>query len=299
MPTAQDHLLNLLRDHDWVIAAWYDDPADPKEIHVVRNAATSSTNLNMPAFLSALHRVEHTQQRFQTLIAPANFRDPHLATQQCQDEPIQLGCQIQPEKADWVGTAGAPCSWLVEPNERHYGILSNWHVMADGFEHVNRTIHQPTTALPTMAKLAYWKSVDSIANNTHDSALADAKIGDFHTISQRILLIGPLDPVPSNANVGLAVCKCGRTTGFTHGRCSAIGAAVRVGYGDFTATFIDQDVFATDDQTFSAPGDSGSLIVTQAAHSPVALLFAGNGQLTIGNPIRYIVDAFNLSFSLK
>ena len=36
---------------------------------------------------------------------------------------------------------------------------------------------------------------------------------------------------------------------------------------------------------FSAPGDSGSLIVTQGGNQPVALLFAGGDGLTIGSPI--------------
>jgi hypothetical protein len=43
--------------------------------------------------------------------------------------------------------------------------------------------------------------------------------------------------------------------------------------------------------TFSAGGDSGSLIVTNnASHNPVALLFAGSSTTTIGNPINEVLS---------
>jgi hypothetical protein len=43
--------------------------------------------------------------------------------------------------------------------------------------------------------------------------------------------------------------------------------------------------------TFSAGGDSGSLIVTNnASHNPVALLFAGSSSTTIGNPIGLVLS---------
>src|SRR5262245_62670461 len=42
--------------------------------------------------------------------------------------------------------------------------------------------------------------------------------------------------------------------------------------------------------TFSAGGDSGSLIVTNDTnHQPVALLFAGSSTTTIGNPIGEVL----------
>src|SRR5207245_10126385 len=41
---------------------------------------------------------------------------------------------------------------------------------------------------------------------------------------------------------------------------------------------------------FSAEGDSGSLIVTQDTADPVALLFAGSGSDTVGNPISDVLN---------
>src|SRR5439155_15600929 len=46
-----------------------------------------------------------------------------------------------------------------------------------------------------------------------------------------------------------------------------------------------------DSTTFSAPGDSGSLIVNAQTAEPVALLFAGDNSSTIGNPIQAVLSA--------
>ena len=42
---------------------------------------------------------------------------------------------------------------------------------------------------------------------------------------------------------------------------------------------------------FSAPGDSGSLIVSQSGNQPVGLLFAGGDGLTIATPIDVVLQA--------
>jgi len=56
----------------------------------------------------------------------------------------------------------------------------------------------------------------------------------------------------------------------------------------FVVSYTNQVVINS--STFSAGGDSGSLIVTNnAAHSPVALLFAGSSTTTIGNPIGEVL----------
>jgi hypothetical protein len=93
-----------------------------------------------------------------------------------------------------------------------------------------------------------------------------------------------------------AVSKRGRTTGLTHATCKATGAAVKVSYGSFTATFTGQAIFENPDKPFSAAGDSGSLILHTQSKMPTALLFAGNDKQTIGSPIGPIRDTFNLSF---
>jgi hypothetical protein len=105
--------------------------------------------------------------------------------------------------------------------------------------------------------------------------------------------------VPGNTvvapSVGLGVAKSGRTTGFTTGTVSSINTSVNVQYQKgcnsgkkFTVGYTNQVVINS--STFSAGGDSGSLIVTNnASHNPVALLFAGSSTTTIGNPMGEVL----------
>jgi len=292
-------LVSLVDTHSWITAAWFDDPNDPHELHLVQTQRHPFTATSLPAAFQHLTVMSTVSPPLRTLIAPATTTNPSNAHHACQDEPIELGCQCQPVAAAWVGTAGAPVSWKNAAGKRVYGVLSNWHVLASGQERLGRTIHQPTVARGTFAILSAWKSISPNEVNTFDAALADALVNDYHTISSRILKIGDLCPTPIRAVIGIEVCKSGRTTGLTCATCTATGAAVRVSYGDFTATFEDQDIYMTAGVPFSAPGDSGSLIVDRANHCPVSLLFAGNSEITIGNPIRHVVDHFGLSFNLN
>lgn len=96
-----------------------------------------------------------------------------------------------------------------------------------------------------------------------------------------------------NARLGMRVQKYGRTTGFTKGRVIGINMTVTVGYNPGPAKFVNQIEFRGVGGTFGGPGDSGSLIVTDDRF-PIALLFAGAGQLVSGNPIQPILDEFRM-----
>lgn len=102
----------------------------------------------------------------------------------------------------------------------------------------------------------------------------------------------------ADASIGLKVKKYGRTTGETNGRISAINATLEVGYDSGVAIFTDQIVISPG--TFSAGGDSGSLIVVNDKRGddklkPVGLLFAGSSLYTIANPIDAVLEAFDVS----
>lgn len=222
-------------------------------------------------------------------------QNPHQA---CYDEPVPLGTQIQPAGHGWVGTAGAPVSFLDRNDTRKIGILSNWHVMAGHAQPGNHQIHQPTVQRPPIATLDVYNAPHPNQTNFVDGAVANALVDGFHTIDIAVLGIGVPNAQQADAAVGDPALKAGRTTEVTLGRCTAIGAAVRVGYGDFDALFADQDVYEPTGPPFSAPGDSGSLIVHGDDHAPLSLLFAGGGDITIGNPMRYVVPAFRLTFDL-
>ena len=128
----------------------------------------------------------------------------------------------------------------------------------------------------------------AIALSTIDS-LDNATPGDGYGIPKTTTL---------PATINLPVKKYGRTTGLTKGKIYAIDATVDVGYDTGEARFVHQIVITPG--TFSAGGDSGSLIVADGRgktrpddNKPVGLLFAGNSLFTIANPIDAVLSAFD------
>jgi hypothetical protein len=97
--------------------------------------------------------------------------------------------------------------------------------------------------------------------------------------------------------LGLSVQKYGRTTELTTGTIDAINATVDVCYDQActqVARFVEQIIITPG--TFSAGGDSGSLIVTNNPdRHPVALLFAGSSTQTIANRIDRVLNRFNVT----
>lgn len=100
-------------------------------------------------------------------------------------------------------------------------------------------------------------------------------------------------------SVGMAVQKSGRTTGRTTGTIGSTNTSVKVQYQiqcgkgkKYTISYTNQVLINS--STFSAGGDSGSLILTNTscAH-PIALLFAGSSSSTIGNPISDVLNALS------
>jgi hypothetical protein len=98
------------------------------------------------------------------------------------------------------------------------------------------------------------------------------------------------------ANEGVA--KSGRHTGLTCSNLQSVLTAVSVQYDvacggafAFTATFNNQVI--VNGGTFSATGDSGSLVVTSDTARPVGLLYGGNSTSTSANPIQDVLNAFN------
>jgi len=297
MPGYTNQLYHLLAAHPEISLAYVDQDADPPRLHVHSLPTAALRNLALPADLANLPVEYHDGPQITDLRAPANtiaVDNPH---QVCQNEPVQLATQVQPAGANWVATAGAPVSWTMPDGHRFWGLLSNRHVLCLTKPKHGDPIHQPTTAQRRLARLADWSALLRTHPNHTDAAIADTFLDGFHTTAFSIIGIGHLNPDPTRATKGLLVKKAGRTTRVTNGRCTQTLATVRVGYGDRTLLFIDQDIFEGDPAPFSAAGDSGSLIVTRATNSPTSLLFAGGGGLTVGNPIHFVVDEFELRFS--
>jgi hypothetical protein len=129
-----------------------------------------------------------------------------------------------------------------------------------------------------------------------DVGISTARSGEV-SITGEILGIGvPCSNVQA-PTVGLAVEKSGRTTGLQTGSITSVNTSVQIQYQKgcnsgkkFTEVYTNQVVITPG--TFSAGGDSGSLILSNdGTPNPVALLYAGSSSSTIGNPIQDVVSA--------
>ena len=189
------------------------------------------------------------------------------------------------------GTLGA----LVADSAGTRYILSNNHVLArSGAAVAGEDVSQPgmidnnCQVADLVADLAYAAPLGS---SNVDAALAQLRTGAMAADGEIMDIGVPGSPVVPA--VGMSVQKSGRTTGHTIATVSAIDLSVQVQYQQgcgsgkkFRVTYTNQ--VAISSSTFSAGGDSGSLILT-SNRNPVGLLFAGSSTTTIANPIDEVL----------
>ena len=135
----------------------------------------------------------------------------------------------------------------------------------------------------------------TLANNEIDAAIALSSTAELGNATPSDGY-GKPKSTPVDAKIGLTVMKYGRTTSQTKGKVYAINATVDVSYDTGVARFVNQIVITPGN--FSAPGDSGSLIVVQKgkdARKPVGLLFAGGGGFTFANPIDSVLNMLGVT----
>jgi hypothetical protein len=183
-------------------------------------------------------------------------------------------------------------------------VLSNNHVLARVDQAaVGEDISQPgliDSGCQPAAIVADFTRAVALGNNV-DCAIAAVRAGQMDSTGF-IEGIGTISSIVKAPAVGLAVEKSGRTTGTTTGTIASINTSVSVQYQrncgsgrKFTLSYINQVLINS--TTFSAGGDSGSLIVTNSTcHQPVALLFAGSSSTTIANPIGEVLSKLGVSF---
>jgi hypothetical protein len=211
------------------------------------------------------------------------------------------------------GTLGS----LVTRNGTQF-ILSNNHVFAGSDSaQVGDPIIQPglieppkclLTGKATVANLSEFYNLETGPLPRVDAAIAQVVNGTVD-LQGNIVYLGSTatngipDPGPPLAGSGMAatinmaVAKSGRTTGLTCSTVMSITTATSVQYQKGCGTGATFNVSYTNlvdvlGGNFSAEGDSGSLIVTQNTTDPVALLFAGSDQDTVGNPISDVLNFF-------
>jgi hypothetical protein len=197
------------------------------------------------------------------------------------------------------GTLGS----LVAVGAAQY-ILSNDHVLARVDQAApGEDISQPgliDNGCAVATVVADYTAAVQLGTNNVDCAIAAVRAGlmDSTGFIEGLNGTGGQPSTSISApSVGMAVQKSGRTTGHTTSTIGSVNTSVSVQYQKncgsgrkFTISYTNQVVINS--TTFSAGGDSGSLILTNTscAH-PVALLFAGSSSTTIGNPISDVLNA--------
>ena len=197
------------------------------------------------------------------------------------------------------GTLGS----LVKDSQGVKYILSNNHVLGlSGSATAGDDISQPgliDNGCQVATVVADFTVAPALSSGV-DCAIAQLRTGLMDGTGS-IEDVGVPSSIVKAPSVGLSVAKSGRTTGFTTGSVSSINTTVSIRYpascggsGGPVFTFTNQVVINS--TTFSAGGDSGSLIVTNNnCHQPVALLFAGSSTSTIGNPVGLVLTRLSAS----
>lgn len=200
--------------------------------------------------------------------------------------PLECGLQVGMADKNFVGTLGC----IVKDKDDHLYVLSNSHVLADEGRALaghpfGQPFGDPAHRVGVLARF--------IPFSTTSPNLVDAAIGrlDKTTVLPRFngalgREIGGWMDVTAEM-IGSDVLKVGRTTGARRGKItSAEVDGLGVAYDQGILRFNDQfEVSGGPSTDFSAPGDSGSLIVTTVGYA-VGLLFAG-GRDSSGEDFTY------------
>lgn len=245
---------------------------------------------------------------FLTDVQEASFQALEYTDRQ---RPAQSGISIG-HVAISAGTLGG----LVRDRQsREVVILSNNHVLANSNEStVGDAILQPgphdggTDPADRIATLLRFVKINFTpgAENRVDGAIARPIEPATDQVFWNTRDIAAEVPAKtrglSEADLGLAVQKTGRTTQHTEGIVQSLFATVRVQYGLFrTATFVDQIIVSQPPgaSDFSNGGDSGSLVY-DTERNCLGLLFAGSEgagnepATTIINPIQHVLRELNI-----
>jgi len=232
--------------------------------------------------------------------------------------PVPLGVSIG-HPAITAGTLGCRV-FTVTGEQTLYFILSNNHVLAnqnnallgdsilqpgpyDG-GNINNPDHHVAT-LYDFVPIAFDGSANAmdaaVALTTDIDTGFATPTGDGYGAPSSTIV------VEAGLEVGEPVQKYGRTTQWTHGSITSLNATVTVCYETRivkgrlkcvkSAVFTGQVMIqGPGGASFSAGGDSGSLIVTDDSNrNPVALLFAGSDTHTIATPIDRVLSHFNVA----
>jgi hypothetical protein len=147
--------------------------------------------------------------------------------------------------------------------------------------------------LNVLAKLLGSRVRMQAVNQQATENLVDAAIAsplNPEDVTEEILQIGTIQGA-ATGELGMAIKKSGRTTGFTTGVIEQVDVSVNVQYGEGQiAMFTDQLMAGA----MSQGGDSGSAVLDDN-NRLVGLLFAGSDTTTVINRIENVLSALGVS----
>lgn len=220
--------------------------------------------------------------------------------------PIQPGssCGFQfPPPNDSTIMAGTLGS-LVQRNGKVF-VLSNNHVLAnENSLPLGSPIFQPglldggDPLADRVASLSQFVRLNATGPNQVDCAIAEVTEG-IAVDPEFLPQVGKLkSATPIAAVKNMAVEKVGRTSAYTQGTVTDVGVSVTVQYSFGAALFTNQMFISGSTGSFSAAGDSGSLIVDRQTKQGTGLLFAGSPQFTVANPLDAVLSALQVTLKV-
>lgn len=234
--------------------------------------------------------------------------------------PLIGGPSISPHNRWYAGTLGV----CVTLNDNNTYILSNNHVLADANQlAIGTNIIQPSqpdgghpvndvvASLSDFVPLEFGSTTITIfgvtitIRNTNYVDAAIAIVNDaFNGANREIHWVGYPKYYHDTSwsffkkwfLIGRRVCKMGRTTHYTLGTITSVSYDTWVGphSNGQDAWFEDQIRIKGLHGRFSAPGDSGSLVVDVETNEPIGLLMSGRGDYTTANPIDKVISELNI-----
>ena len=244
--------------------------------------------------------------------------------QQAEALPVKLGTSGG-DSLDLTksGTTITCCSGTLGSLVQRAGtfyILSNNHVLArsnqakvgepvtqPGLVDSNCNPATPVANLSQFVQLPQGGTSTAPKTGTVDAAIAQIISGAVDT-SGSILELGAASSTPNVPNpappasstvaaaIGMGVAKAGRSSGLTCSTISSVNTIVDIDYStscsggtSFTVEYDNQIVI--NGGSFSAAGDSGSLVVDKTTAQPVGLLYGGDTTSTVANPIGAVLNA--------
>lgn len=173
-------------------------------------------------------------------------------------------------------------------------ILSNNHVLCNDNLGLNADEVISLADNRTIARLSQIIPLKQAPSKNHIDA-GIAKILEHNEIS----LNDHFTAATESPQRGERVHKTGAASGLTFGTVISLNSAIRVNYGLLGVLYFENSLVIRGEnlQTFSQPGDSGSLILNEK-NQVVALLYAGDHQnnITFACPIEEVLKALKIRF---